>query len=411
MTRRDAIPTLAILAFVAGAGTARAETPPAPVALGVDMLFEARLDLIAGRRVGLVTHPAAVDRELVATADRFARDPRIDLVQLFAPEHGLRGVSAAGEHVDDGVDAATGVPVEALFGQRVRPSARRLAGLDVLVIDLQDVGSRTYTFASTLGEALTAAAAAHVPVVVLDRPNPLGGELTEGPVRAARFKSFVGWGAVPVTHGLTLGELARFYNAELALGCDLTVVPMRGWRRAMTWADTGLPWVPTSPGIPRAESAPLYVATGMFAGVSTNVNEGVGTTQPFELLGASFVDAEALTRALSAAELPGVRFRAAQWRPYYQRFRGQTLSGVQLVVTDPHAFAPLHTALTLLTTFERLYPGASRFRSAGYVARIWGVPDLPRQIRAGATVASLEASWASDLATFRATRIPYLIYE
>ncbi|TNF37791.1 MAG: DUF1343 domain-containing protein [Deltaproteobacteria bacterium] len=412
MTPPSAIPHRALalgLLALSLLASASAHAAP-PVRLGVDVLLDERIELVRGKRVGLVTNAAAVDGALVGTADRLAADPRVELVQLYAPEHGLRGALAAGEKIADTVDAATGVPVEALFGKRRRPTAASLARLDVLLFDLQDVGSRTYTYASTLGEAMTAAAAAKVPFIVLDRPNPLGGRLFEGPVRDDAHKSFLGWGPVPVTHGMTFGELARLYEGELGLGCDLTVVPMTGWRRDMTWDDTGLVWVPTSPGIPHALNAYLYVATGMFAGVTTNVNEGVGTTQPFELTGASFVDPAALTRAMNAAGLPGVTFRPTVWRPYYHRFKGQILGGVQLVVTDPHRFRPLRTALTLMTTVERLHPGTVTYRDDTYVARIWGTTTVLPAVRAGQTPAALEASWADALEAFAATRARYLLY-
>lgn len=405
----------AALLFTAAVASPAAAAGPPPVALGVDVLLadppSEHLELLVGKRVGLVTHAAGVDGRLVATADRLHEDPRVDLVQIYAPEHGLRGALAAGEKIPDQVDAHTGLPVQALFGQRKRPTAASLSRIDVLLVDLQDVGSRTYTYASTLGEAMTAACAAKIPVVVLDRPNPLGGVLFEGPIREPRRKSFVGWGPVPVTHGLTFGELAGLYDAELDLGCELHVVKMRGWRRAMVWEDTGLRWVPTSPGIPHALNAHLYVATGMFAGVSTNVNEGVGTTLPFETLAATFIDAQALTRALDAAELPGVRFRPITYRPYYHRYARQILHGVHLVVTDPRAFRPLRTALTLLVTVERLHPKVPTFRSPGYVARIWGNDRVISMVREGRTVAELEASWADDLAAFGETRARYLLYD
>lgn len=407
---RHALPLLA-LALLAWPHAAAAAPPQPAVRLGVDVLLAERADLVAGKRVGLVTNAAGVDAHLVATADRLAADPRVTLVQLYAPEHGLRGAMAAGEKLADTVDSATGVPVQALFGARLRPTAASLSRIDVLVFDLQDVGSRTYTYASTLGEAMTAAAAAKIPFVVLDRPNPLGGRLFEGPIRDAKRKSFLGWGPIPVTHGMTFGELARLYNGELDLGCDLHVVPMTGWRRDMVWEDTGLAWVPTSPGIPHAANARLYVATGMFAGVTTNVNEGVGTTLPFELTGASFITPDALARALGDAGLPGVVFRPATWRPYYHRFAKQVLGGVQLVVTDPQAFRPLRTALTLMTTVERLHPKVVTYRSDAYVARIWGRDDVLEAVRAGRTPAELEASWADDLAAFAATRERYLLYE
>ena len=418
---RAVLAVLAVLAaasFVARASAAAA--PPAeppgdlprvsPVRLGVDVLLAGGAELLAGKRVGLLTNASGVDGTLVATADRMAADRRFRLVQLFSPEHGIRGAVRAGTRVEDGVDPATGIPCESLFGERRAPSPEALARVEVLVFDVQDVGSRTYTFTTTMALAMAAAAKARKPFVVLDRPNPLGGLRFEGPVREDRFRSFIGWGPVPVTHGMTVGELARFYNEELAIGCELHVVPMAGWRREQVWEDTGLLWVPTSPGIPHARHAPLYVATGMIGGVTRNVNEGVGTTMPFELVGAGFIDAGRLAAALEAARLPGVRFRPLSYGPYYGRFRAKTLHGVQLHLTDARAFRPLHTALTILVTLERLYPGRVRYRKRRAFGRVWGTTSVLDALRRGQDVATIEARWAEALADFARRRQPHLLY-
>jgi uncharacterized protein YbbC (DUF1343 family) len=380
------------------------------VRLGVDVLLSEEIALVQGQRVGLVTNQSGVDGALVPTADRLARDPRVNLVQLYAPEHGLRGAERAGRKVDDDRDPVTGVPVESLFAKRQAPSPETLARLDVLLFDIQDIGSRTYTYTTTMARSMKAAKAAGVPFVVLDRPNPLGGLVSEGPIRERRFKSFVGWGPTPVTHGMTIGELARFYNDALAIRCDLRVVQMKGWRREMVWQDTGLTWVPTSPGIPHALNAHLYVATGMIGGVSKNVNEGVGTTLPFETLAAEWIDPQRLAAALNGRGVPGVRFRPISYRPRYGRFDRKMLHGVQLLPTDLHAFRPLRTALEVATTLERLYPGRHRFRRARYVALIWGNDRVLPLIRAGKTAAEIEASWALETASFASRRAPFLLY-
>lgn len=387
--------------------------PPAPprVILGIDELLSERIELVAGKRVGLITNASGVDGALVPTLDRLARDPRVRLVQLYAPEHGLRGAVRAGTPIPDEVDPTTGLPVEGLWGERRAPSPESLRRIDVLVFDIQDVGSRTYTFTTTLARAMAAAARAKKPFVVLDRPNPLGGLLVEGPIREERFRSGIGWGPVPVSHGMTVGELASFYDEALGLGCELHVVPLKGWRREMVWEDTGLVWVPTSAGIPHALQAHLYIATGMVGGVTRNVNEGVGTTQPFELIGAEFVDGPRLAAALEAAQLPGVRFRALHYTPYYGRFRGRTLPGVQLVLTDARSFRPLRTALTVLTTLERLYPGKVRFRSPRAFGRVWGTLSVRDAIRRGDDAATIEATWAEELAQFARARAKHLRYE
>lgn len=379
-----------------------------PVTLGVDVLLSERPHLIAGKRLGLITNASGVDGAMVPTRLRLMQHQGATLVRLFAPEHGVDGARRAGKRIKDVTDRLTGLPVQSLFGARRGPSRAALKDVDLLVFDIQDVGSRTYTYTSTMAASMKAAKAAGVPFMVLDRPNPLGGVLFEGPVREARWKSFIGYGPTPVTHGMTVGELARFYNAELNIGCDLQVVPMTGWRREMVWAETGLRWVPTSPGIPHALHAPSYVATGMFGGVSQNVNEGVGTPQPFELLGARFIDGARLAEALNAAQLKGVRFRAHAWRPYYGRFRGQRLEGVQVHIDDAKAVRPIRVALTMLTAVERLYPGKAIFREGA--PRVWGNTTVLADVRAGRSVAEIEARWAAELKRFADARARHLLY-
>ncbi len=380
------------------------------VRLGVDVLLDREIHRIAGKRVGLITNASGVDGNLVPTVDRFAADGRFELVQIYAPEHGLRGALPAGQRFEDEVDPVTGVPVESLYGKRTAPSAATLSQLDLLVFDIQDVGSRTYTYTSTMGLAMQAAAKAQIPFMVLDRPNPLGGLRVEGPIREQRYQSFVGWGPTPVSHGMTVGELAAFFNAELAIGADLQVIPMEGWRREMVWEDTGLIWVPTSPNIPHSHSAHLYIATGMVAGVSRNIDEGAHYTMPFETIAATFIEPQAFVQALQAQNLPGVLLRPIVYRPAKNRFGGQTAAGVQLIVVDPRAFRPLHTALALFSTIERLYPDQLEVRSPRSFARIWGQSEVRERLRNGESPEDIAASWADDLATFAAARAPHLIY-
>ncbi len=379
--------------------------------LGIDVLLEEQIHRVEGKRVGLITNPSGVDRNLVPTADRLADDPRVDLVQLYGPEHGIRGDAFAGEEVADGRDAVTGIPVQSLYGRRRRPSRETLERIDVLLFDIQDIGSRTYTYTSTLGESMTAAAEAGIPFVVLDRPNPLGGLLFEGAVIEKPYRSFIGWGPVPVSHGMTAGELAQYYNRVLGIGCRLEVVPMKGWKRSMIWEETGLTWVPTSPHIPHALQAHLYIATGMIGGVCDNVNEGVGYTLPFETIAAEFIDPGEFCDALNRARLPRIAFRPIVYEPYYFRFRGKRLRGVQLLLQDPAAFRPLHTALTLLTTLERLYPGRIEFKREEVFARHWGNKRILPMIRAGKSAEEIEASWSRELAVFARERAKCLIYR
>ncbi|MBM4232411.1 MAG: DUF1343 domain-containing protein, partial [Gammaproteobacteria bacterium] len=300
------------------------------VELGIDVLLapgSPYLELVAGKRVGLITNPSGVDGNLVPTVDRLAGDSRLSLIRLFGPEHGIRGEVPAGETIADGRDPKTGVAVVSLYGKEKRPSKTALAGVEVILFDIQDIGSRTYTYISTLGEALHACAATRIPLVVLDRPNPLSGLNFEGTLVEDRFRSFIGWGPVPVTHGMTLGEVGRYFNDQLGIGCDLHVVPMRGWRRSMSWDDTGLIWSITSPHVPSVTQAYLYTTTGMVASTVKDINEGVGSTMPFEIIGATFLDAARLEESLQALRLPGVLFQAIHYKPFYGKYRDAPMQG------------------------------------------------------------------------------------
>lgn len=384
------------------------------VTLGVDVLLEPgspHIALIAGKRVGLVTNQSGVDGNLVPTVDRLARDPRISLVRLFGPEHGIRGEVPAGEKVADGRDPETGVPVVSLYGKDRKPSKTALAGVDLLVFDIQDVGSRTYTYISTLGEVMRACADTNIPLVVLDRPNPLSGMHFEGPMIEDRFRSFIGWGPVPVTHGMTLGEAARFFNDRLQIGCALHVVPMRGWTRDMVWADTGLTWTITSPHIPSVTPAYLYATTGMVSATLQGVNEGIGSTMPFEVIGAEFIDAPQFERALQALNLPGVRFQAIYYKPFYGSYRDKPLRGVRLKLTDPKAYRPIRTSIAILTTLRDLYPGKFLFKEERPVGIHWGNTEIRRQLESGLSADAIIDSWRSGHEEFAAARQLALLYE
>ena len=402
------------IATCASASPATPDPVPRPrVELGIDVLLapgSAHLATLTGQRIGLITNPSGVDGRLVPTADRLASDPRIRLVQLYGPEHGIRGEVPAGDPVEDARDPVTGLPVQSLYGRTRRPTPESLAGIDALLFDIQDIGSRTYTYISTLGEAMRACAEHRKPLWVLDRPNPLGGLQAEGPVMPEQWRNFIGWGPMPVTHGMTVGEVARFFNATLGIGCELQVVPMRGWRREMTWADTGLTWTQTSPHIPGVRQAHLYVATGMVAMSTTNLSDGVGTTLPFEIVAAEFIDPPQLAAALDASGLPGVRFQALAVKPFYGGFKDQALRGVRLHLDDPRAFEPLRTALTVLATLERLHPGKIAWAEEQIIGRHWGETTLPARISRGDTVPDIQAAWRGDLDVFLAARRAALLY-
>lgn len=383
----------------------------APVIVGIDILLDKRIDLIAGKRVGLVTNPSAVDGKLVSTMDRLRRDPRVQLTQLFAPEHGIAGALANGSSGKNGVDKQIGLPVEGLFGRHHGPTAKALGRIDVLVFDIQDIGSRTYTYISTLGKMMQAATKAKVPMIVLDRPNPQGGLLFEGPIRAQKYKSLIGWAPLPVTHGMTVGELARFYNGELNLGTQLTVVPMEGWRRAMHWEDTGLEWIPTSPGIPHALNAHLYVATGMVGGSGANMNEGAGNSMPFEIIGSTFIHAADFVELMQKEGLEGLVFRALTYKPKRGQFAGKVVQGVQLLLRDRQIFRPLRTALVALIVLHKAYPKQLKVTNIRKFGRVWGNDAVLKQIMAGKGWREIEASWAPELQEFAQKRQKYLIYQ
>lgn len=417
--RQRALATLAAgwLATIAPAAALQGVAArPAPavakpqVTLGIEVLLQDGLPELEGLRLGLVTNPSGVDSKLVATADLLARDKRFRLVALFSPEHGVRGDAPAGASVANSIDAATGLPVESLYGDKKQPSAESLAKIDALLFDIQDIGSRTYTYISTLGEVMIAAGKAKKPVYVLDRPNPLGGLLFEGPLREERWKSFIGFGPMPVSHGMTVAEVARFFQREMAIDCDLRVVAMRGWTRSMLWEDTGLPWVPTSPHIPHELQAQLYIATGMIGGIAKNVNEGVGWTLPFETIAAEFIDAREFRSALALCNLAGVSFREIHYTPRYGKFEGKALHGVQLHLADPRVFRPLRCALTILCTLQALYAEKLEFEGERALGIHWGTLSVFEAVRAGKSAAQIEAQWSAELQAFGTRRATLLLY-
>jgi len=401
---------LALLASIPVALTAAVPQ----ITLGIDRLLEPGSEfapLVEGKRIGLITNPSGVDGALVPTVDRLARDPRLQLVRLFGPEHGIRGEIPAGERVADARDPQTGLPVVSLYGSTKRPTRESLRDLDVMLFDIQDVGSRTYTYLSTLGEALHACAEHRVPLVVLDRPNPLGGLRFEGTLVEAPFRTFIGWGPVPVTHGMTFGEAARYFNSRLAIGCTLHVVPMRGWRRSMSWADTGLLWSITSPHVPSATQALLYTTTGMITSTVRDLNNGVGSTMPFETVAAPFIDAARLERALTARQLPGVRVQAIHYKPFYGRYANVPVQGVRLRVIDAQQFRPLFTAVAIVQTLRELHPKQIKFVDDRTLGTHWGSTDLRRQLEQGLSAEAIADSWAVDHSAFAADRQLALIYD
>lgn len=393
------------------------------VTTGAQRLVDTGFAALDGMTVGLVAnHTARVDTtdggppHLI---DRLAAAPNVVLAALFGPEHGLRGTAEAGAAVGGGTDAATGVPVYSLYGSSKKPPPESLAGLDALVFDVQDVGARFYTYVSTMGHAMQAAAEASLPFVVLDRPNPLGGRVG-GFVMEPEHQSFVGRYPIPIRHGLTVGELARMIVAKSWLpgldSLDLRVVEMAGWNRTMRWPDTGLPWVPTSPNIPDVETALVYPGAAFFEG--TTASEGRGTDTPFRLVGAPWLDGAALADTLNARTLPGVRFEPARFTPRsipgvaaHPRFEGEKIEGVRIIVTDARAVRPVALGVYLLhAVYGQRSPGLDFF-DADWLARLAGTQRFQHMLEDGASPEAIIAAWQDEVAAFEQARRPYLLYN
>lgn len=386
---------------------------PAPVTLGLEVLLTERIDLLKGKKVGLITNHTGVDQRLRSTVDLLHAHPDIELVALYGPEHGVRGAAAAGEQVASATDAVTGLPMHSLYGATRRPSPEMLAGVDVLVYDIQDIGVRYYTFPYTLAYAMEAGRDHGLPVVVLDRPNPIGGEAVEGNILDPAFASFVGLYPMPVRHGMTIGELALWFNKRI--GCDLTVVAMKGWRRSMWWDETGIPFVPMSPNSTGVAMATLYGGTCLIEG--TQLSEGRGTTKPFEQIGAPWIDGRALASHLNGLALPGVIFRPVYFTPTTSKHKNQLCEGVQVHVTDARAVEPVALGLHLVKAlrdqnperFEWLPP----FKEGGkpFFDLLAGTDQWRLALDGGESVASIIAPWRQSQTAFLAERESVLLYR
>ena len=369
---------------------------------GLDVLLTDRSELVRGRRVGVISNPNGVTSQLESIVDVLPR-AGANLVALFGPEHGIQGDAQAGAHVEAANDAATGLPVYSLYGATQRPTPEMLQGIELLVYDMQDAGGRFYTYLFTMANCMQAAAEAELPMLVLDRPNPIGGALVEGPVVQPELDSFVGAYGLPSRYGLTIGEVARYFNTEGGIGCDLTVVPLEGWQRGWSYEQTGLPWVLPSPNLPTVDSCYAFAGTCPVEGI--NVSEGRGTTRPFELLGAPYVDARALAAHLNARDLPGVRFRACHFRPSFSKWQGETCHGVQLHVHDRATFRPVRIGLEVIVALRRLFPEQFAWLRDGRSAdRLFGDRRVREGIEAGLSAEAIEASWADGLRAYEAAR-------
>ena len=385
---------------------------------GLEVLLESTVDLLDGARVGLIVHPASVNSRYQHAADLFHQDKRIKLTALFGPQHGIRG-----ETQDNMIewqsfyDKPSGLPAYSLYGETRKPTADMLSNIDTLVFDLQDVGTRVYTFVYTMALAMEAARESGKRFMVLDRPNPIDGVRIEGNVLEPEFTSFVGMFPIPMRHGMTAGELALMFNREFGIGCDLEVVKMEGWRRSMWFEETGLPWVMPSPNMPTADSAVVYPGSVMFEG--TTVSEGRGTTRPFEIVGGPYIDPSALTEQLAKDKLPGVVFRQLHFEPTFHKFAGQLCGGVQIHVTDRNAFKPVITGVAVISAIRRLYPNEVDWKHPPYeyvydklpFDVINGSSRIREQIEAGTPVTEIEEGWRAALDEFADRRQKHLLYD
>ena len=385
------------------------------VRLGSDVLLSS--SRLRGKRVGVVCNPASIDHSFRHIIDRLAIADGVTLSAIFGPQHGFRS------DVQDNMietphrdDPRRRVPIYSLYSDTREPTAEMLRDLDVLVIDLQDIGARIYTYIYTMANCLRAAARHRVPVIVCDRPNPIGSDV-EGASLRPGYESFVGQFPIPMRHGCTIGELARLFNEHFAIGAPLEVITMEGWQRDAYADATGLPWVMPSPNMPTLDSAVVYPGTVLFEGVL--VSEGRGTTRPFELVGAPWIDAERFADAMNALALPGAHFRPAVFEPTFQKYAKQPCGGCQIHVTDRQAFKPVLTGAALIREFRRANPDAFAWRQPPYeyeaeklpIDILAGSDELRLQVEAEMPVAEIAASWRDDEAAFTALRRPFLLYE
>src|SRR5574344_880087 len=384
----------------AGGGT---DTEKAKVRLGIDNL-ETDFSILSGKSVGLITNATGVDSQFNSTIDVLYKN--VKLKALFAPEHGIRGAAAAGASVGTETDEKTGLPVYSLYGTTRKPTDEMLEGIDVLVYDIQDVGSRFYTYISTMEYAMQAAKEHNIAFVVLDRPNPLSGNVVQGSVLEAGHESFVGITHIPQRYGLTIGELAGFMNTEDNIGCDLPVIKMTVWSRNMYYEDTGLTcWVLPSPNMPTIDTAVVYPGNCLFEG--TNLSEGRGTTKPFETVGASWVDGQKLSDKMNSLGLSGVFYRATSFTPTTSKFSGVSCGGVEVHVTDRSVFDSVLSGVSLLYTIRDMYPDSFAYLDNGQFERLTGTDS----IEAGTyTLAELKAQFEESSRTFKENSAKYYLY-
>jgi uncharacterized protein YbbC (DUF1343 family) len=385
---------------------------------GLEMLNRSKFEILKGKRVGLITNPTGVDRNLISVIDLMFNSPGVKLVALYSPEHGIRGEFTAGESVGSVTDPLTRLPVYSLYGKTRKPTNEMLKGIDILVYDVQDIGSRSYTYISTLGLAMEAAAENNIPFMVLDRPNPLGGTRMEGPVTQPGFISFVSQYPVPYIHGLTVGELATYLNEEKLLKngikCKLEVIKMKGWKRNMSFKETGLPWVPSSPHIPEAQSPLFYPATGI-AGELYVVSIGVGYTLPFQLFASEWIDADSLAHNLNSLHLEGIIFRPVNYKPFYSVSQGKVVHGVQIHFTDDRKAYLSLIQFYILQEAHKLWPEKNVFTLCDksrleMFDKVCGTDKVRIEFSKSFSVDSIFGIWTGDIPAYRKKAEKYFLY-
>lgn len=381
------------LALIFTISSTQADETEKSVVPGIETFLEQHLEWVEGKRVGLVTNPTGVDRNLSSSADLLFEHPDVELTALFGPEHGIRGSQEAGEYIESYTDERTGLPVYSLYGPTWKPSEEMLEDVDVILFDIQDISSNVYTYIYTLGFVMEAAADYDKELIVLDRPNPLGGERIEGPVRSPETVSFMGRYLIPVRHGMTVGELATMWNHEYSLGASLKVAEMDGWERDMYFEDTKLPWVMTSPNIPTMETGYLYAGTELLD--DTSLSTGLGTTKPFQLLGAPWIDGEDLVSDLRDRNLPGVAFRSANFTPMSGTYSGELVGGVEVHIKDIASVDLVELGLNLVDAMRDQNP--DKFTMSASYANLIGDPDVPGLIMDDMPVEEVIGSWEADL--------------
>jgi uncharacterized protein YbbC (DUF1343 family) len=407
LQRRRFLASAAGLGLAAAAPALAESLPPARIELGNEAFLRRAWRDLNGRAIGLITNQSGVTSKLESIVDAMLSQGKVRVKAIYAPEHGFRGDRNAGAPVASYIDPQTHLPVYSLYGASKHASAEMLDGVDVMCFDIQDVGSRAYTYISTMAYAMQAAKQFGKEFWVFDRPNPIGGTV-EGPVLEPAYESFIGLYPIAMRHGMTIGELAGLFNDHFGIGAKLRVIRMTGWAHSTIWPETGLQWVATSPNIPDWQTTFVYPGTGLLD--SAGINNGSGYTKPFFLAGALSLDATKLAQRLNARNLPGVWFRPAAWTPYVGFWKGRELTGVELMVFDPRRFAAVRSAVEILVAIRDLFPHAIQIASVAGLDRDWGTDSIRQNLLAGKSAGEILNAWAPGTAGFESLRRRYLLY-